>query len=227
MIINRRRFIKSTGAILASELVTSRASALVGLHPAKPEDVQLANNIIGRLPSGNYVAIMRALADLDKKEPWSSPHPPKSKREPFNRRWDYYANPLLVRIWHEMGYPYMNDCEPFCGVTLGWTLKRSGIVPPGNCASSQSYLNWGVPVGVPKPGDIAVYTHARDRSKGHVGIYMATNPDGTYQVLGANQLMSEITTCGPGFTANIIDERPMPSSKRPELHFNAFVRAKT
>ena len=222
--VDRRSLVALSSGGLLYGLMPREARALTGIHPALEKDVKAGDAIIAGLPKHDYVAVMRALADLDKTAPWSVAHRPNNKREPFNRRWVYYWNPLLVRIWKEMGYDKPNDCDSFCGVTLGWALKRDGRRPPPDCASSQNYKTYGTPVTAPQLGDLAIYTHRADPGKGHVGIFMAHNSDGTFQILGANQLMSTDTTCGPGFPANVVDDRKMTSSKTAELFFNRFVR---
>lgn len=175
-----------------------------GTKPAPLEDQKRAADIISHLPKDTYVNVMAALAALERTET------PGSRGEPWNRRWHQYANPLLVRIWRDMGYSESTDCTAWCGVTLGWCLKRSGWIPPLNCASSQSYLTYGTPVTNPQPGDLCIFTDFGDKSHGHVTIFVKALPtQKSVRVLGANQSLSEPTNCPGNLDVNVIDERTM------------------
>ncbi len=179
-----------------------------GILPQNPADVKLLPQVLNEIPTTDYVAAMKALAGLDK-----NPRVPKgSTNEPWNRRWRQYANPLLVHIWNEMGYTLKNDCTAWCGVTLGWCLKRCGITPPNDPASSQSYLGWGdtVPLTMPKPGDICVFTDKGDAAHGHVTIFEKDLPaQKSVFVIGANQELSIPTNCPGNLGVNVVDERAM------------------
>jgi len=214
MFMTRRR---TLAGVAATALTMNAAQAMMGTKQAPKADQDAARAILSRLPRTGYVAIMQALADLDKTEKWST------HNEPFNRRWQEYANPLLVDIWNEMGYGYTNDCQPWCGITLGWCLKRAGYPVPKDCASSQVYLNYGTRTLNPVRGDICVFTNQNDKSHGHVTIYWDKVDDKNIRALGANQELSEGTNCPTGGTANVVDLRVMALSTTGH-HLNRYVR---
>jgi uncharacterized protein (TIGR02594 family) len=216
MPVNRRYVLRTVGAAAALAATGAQAITIEGLVKPPEADEETARDIISRLPKSDYVAIMEALSKLDKTEKWST------SDEPFNRRWRYYANPLLVDIWNSMGYSYTNDCTSWCGVTLGWALKRDGRKVPKNCPSSQSYLNYGTAVKTPLPGDLCVFTNRADGTHGHVTIFRKTVDVGDIEVLGGNQTLSDPTNCGAGYTANIIDRRSMALST-PTHYLNRYV----
>ena len=204
-------------AVIAATQARAMSLLMLGTVTAPKADQIAARDIISRLPTDDYVAIMEALSKLDKTEHLST------SGEPFNRRWRHYANPLLVEIWNSMGYPYRDDCTAWCGVTLGWCLKRAKRALPDDCSSSQSYLNYGIVVKNPAPGDICVFTNQGDSSHGHVTIYRSTLDAANIEVLGANQSLSDPTNCGSGITSNIIDQRSMALST-PRHYLNRYVR---
>lgn len=176
---------------------------ILGTLRAPEVDQQAARDILSSLPKSDYFAIMLALANLRQEG---------STHEPFNRRWKTYANPLLVDIWADMGFPQANDCTSWCGITLAWCLKRDNRPVPKECASSQSYLKYGTAVETKSPahGDICVFTDTNDPAHGHVTIYNRTLDDTHIEVLGGNQRLSDETNCGHDTTANVIDLRSMP-----------------
>lgn len=223
MSLSRRSILASCAALAAPpvnaldlKIGSTFPQPLGTIRPPK-SDQDTAQQIIARLPKVDYVAIMSALANLDKTEKWSS------SGEPFNRRWQNFANPLLVMIWNDMGYSYSNDCVPWCGITLGWCLKRDRRPIPKNCASSQSYLSYGVEVTQPKRGDICVFTKRTDTTHGHVTIFYDVKDAKDVDVLGGNQVLSTSTNCGVGFTANAVDLRSMPL-KTETYYINRYVR---
>ncbi|QXQ06947.1 CHAP domain-containing protein [Sphingosinicellaceae bacterium] len=192
-----------------------------GTLPTDPKDTALVPEVLALIPKGDYMATMLALARLDK----NPKAPSNSVGEPWNRRWAKHANPLLVRIWHDMGYIITNDCTAWCAVTLSWCLERGGITPPKHRESSQAFLKFGTPVTTPQRGDICVFTNYGDADHGHVTIFEAmTAGHKSLQVVGANQdISSSVTNCPGNLGTNAIDERPM--ALKTSGHFlNRYVR---
>lgn len=219
MILNRRNVIIGMGSVgaMAATSVLGSNSLMQGTLPAPQADKVAAQEIISRLPKTDYFAIMEALSKLDQTEKWST------NGEPFNRRWRKYANPLLVDIWTDMGQPKATDCTAWCAITLAWCLKRDGRPVPEDCASSQSYLKYGTPIGTPTRGDLCVFTNRGDSAHGHVTIYNRTLDAGHIEVLGANQGLSDPTNCGANITANVIDLRSMATSTTTH-YLNRYIR---
>lgn len=82
----------------------------------------------------------------------------------------------------------------WCAAFVNAVLAESGI--PGSDTVSQypltarSFLDWGVRVKDPQPGDIVVFPRGREAWQGHVGFYLRTQIiDGIkyYYILGGNQ----------------------------------------
>lgn len=179
---------------------------LTGTHLPTQGEVAEANMIFNTLPSDSYVGVMQALADIKQIN---------ADKEPYNRRWTVRANPLLVRIWNEMGIKYSNDCVSFCGITLGWCMKRTGFAYPRHCESSQAWLNfkeYGKQVTTPQSGDICVFTdiQPQDKGQGHVTVFEGRSGPSRIIGLGANQRLAIATNCGKGYDANVVDKRAMP-----------------
>ena len=222
MVISRRGLIFAATAAVALPLPgwASRRVFIdtLGVKPSLPEDVKRVPAILANLPTDNYLKLMQALANLGATEK------PGSTGEPWNRRWREYANPLLVHIWNEMGYQADTDCTAWCGVTLGWCLKRTGIKPPPDCASSQAYLNYFKETSTPQVGDICVFTNYGDATHGHVTIFENAVPaQKAVRVVGANQSLSIPTNCPGNVGVNVVDERVM--ALKTAGHFlNKYVR---
>jgi uncharacterized protein (TIGR02594 family) len=174
-----------------------------GTYPSDPRDITTANQIVDSLPTNNHFQIMQALSEIKQTS---------STGEPFNARWKKFANPLIVRFFHDIGYkktPYPGDCTPWCAATTSWCLKRSGHSIPLDPASSQSFLNYGARVSDPRPGDLCVFTDVDDRSHGHVGMFVKTNGE-VVSVLGGNQSGESVTNCGPGYRQSRIAVAEIP-----------------
>jgi hypothetical protein len=82
-----------------------------GTYPSDPKDITTANQIADSLPTNDHFQIMQALSEIKQSG---------STGEPFNARWKKFANPLIVRFFHDIGYkktPYPGDCTPWCAAT--------------------------------------------------------------------------------------------------------------
>lgn len=82
----------------------------------------------------------------------------------------------------------------WCAAFVNAVLAESGI--PGSDTVSQypltarSFLDWGVRVKDPEPGDVVVFPRGSEAWQGHVGFYLRTQIiDGVkyYYILGGNQ----------------------------------------
>jgi uncharacterized protein (TIGR02594 family) len=165
---------------------------LRGRYPVRQEDIDAANRIAASMPTGDWFATMQGLSQITEVG---------TTGELFNVRWKSFANPLIVRFFHDIGYkktPYPGDCTPWCAATVSWCLQRAGKRIPSDPASSQSYLHYGKPVTDPQPGDICVFKDVGDNAHGHVGLF-ASRDGGYLNVLGGNQLGDSETNCGVGY----------------------------
>jgi uncharacterized protein (TIGR02594 family) len=181
---------------------------LRGRYPIRNEDIEAANRIAESMPKGDWFATMRSLSQITEVG---------TTGELFNMRWKTFANPLIVRFFHDIGYrktPNPGDCTPWCAATVSWCLKRAGKKIPNDPASSQSYLHYGSRVANPEPGDICVFTDVRDRAHGHVGLFTSFSGN-TLNVLGGNQLGESETNCGPGYRKSkiVMDQIPINSNR--------------
>lgn len=82
----------------------------------------------------------------------------------------------------------------WCAAFVNAVLNESGI--PGsesvsdNPLLARSFLDWGVSVDNPMPGDLVIFPRGNQGWQGHVGFYINTvEIDGVqfYQILGGNQ----------------------------------------
>ena len=179
-----------------------------------PSFADIAEQIVAGIPpTTDYVAIIETLAAL------KSPGAPRGPDgEPYCWRWKKYANPLLVRMWRDMGYHgEVNDCDEWCAIAIGWCLKRSGRDVPSNVESSQAYLkSWGTPVDTPQLGDIVVFTDDSPKraGHGHVTVFKSQVDQNHLIGLGGNQDLSMASNCPAGHPVSAIDERPMTMDTR-------------
>jgi uncharacterized protein (TIGR02594 family) len=81
-----------------------------------------------------------------------------------------------------------NDEIPWCSTFVNWCAKKAGLKYSGK-ATARSWVHIGTPVDDPIPGDVVVFWRESIHSwKGHVGIFMGFNKQGTKVFcLGGNQ----------------------------------------
>lgn len=93
--------------------------------------------------------------------------------------------PKIVQWWRAIKRGGIKDDEtPWCAAFVGAMLESVGLMS-SRFESARSYMQWGVPVGWPAIGGIAVFT--RDRG-GHVGFIVGQSADGkSLLILGGNQ----------------------------------------
>ncbi|WP_156428169.1 hypothetical protein [Novosphingobium sp. FSW06-99] len=173
----------------------------------------MAEDVIRTLPVTNdYVAIMEALEALRTNLAFRSPD-----GEPFSYRWSNYTNPLILRMWRDMGYKgESTDCSQWCAICLGWALKRSGRDTPADVESSQAFLSgWGTQVAVPISGDIVVFTDdaPKDAGHGHVTVFRSQLDANHIIGLGGNQDLKITSNC-PKVPVSAINEERMPLDTR-------------
>lgn len=80
------------------------------------------------------------------------------------------------------------DSVPWCSSFVCYVVEKSGMGST-NSMMARSWMRWGVSSkDKPLPGDIVVYWRESIQGwKGHVGIYLKTNADGSIVTLGGNQ----------------------------------------
>lgn len=80
------------------------------------------------------------------------------------------------------------DETPWCSIFMNWIATRAGVERTGK-ANARSWLNAGLPVEQPEPGDTVVFwRESPDSWKGHVGLFMGYSRDASrVYVLGGNQ----------------------------------------
>lgn len=176
---------------------------LLGYVPAPIDDVAHALNILERAPSTNPYDIMQWFADLPDKS---------TDGTPFNERWNDFANPMLRKIFSDIGHPLSpaaGDCTPWCAATLAWSLQRSGRPIPRNAPSALSFKDYGKAVSAPSPGDIVVFQNRHSHGHGHVTLFVDQLPSDNRHIrcLGANQanIDAKTTTCGTDYPNNRIN----------------------
>ena len=102
--------------------------------------------------------------------------------------------PEVVAFFAEAGVPEIRDDETaWCGAFVAAMFVAAGraeVRPPGdryNALRAREWLNVGVPVASPRPGDIAVFSRGgKNATTGHVAFFLSEDGD-SIEVLGGNQ----------------------------------------
>jgi uncharacterized protein (TIGR02594 family) len=95
-------------------------------------------------------------------------------------------NPVVLAYFRDAKHSEIKDDETsWCAAFVGAMLERSGIVSTRSLLA-RSYLEWGVKVTTPKPGDIVVFKRGTSSWQGHVAFYLYEK-DGKIFHLGGNQ----------------------------------------
>lgn len=84
---------------------------------------------------------------------------------------------------------YTADEIPWCGLFVGYALKKAGFEPPKNYSvvRARDYSSWGIPAPEPSFGDVMVFWRGKKQGRnGHVALYVSEDPH-AYHVLGGNQ----------------------------------------
>lgn len=98
-------------------------------------------------------------------------------------------NQRVINYAKESGFNYINDDEtPWCSFFMNWVAKKAGMETSG-LGNARSWLNVGVTVVNPEPGDVVIFWRESPNShKGHVGVFMGYSQDQTrIYTLGGNQ----------------------------------------
>jgi uncharacterized protein (TIGR02594 family) len=99
------------------------------------------------------------------------------------------TNPQILRYAEETGFHnYKSDETAWCSLFTNWVAFRSGL-ERSNSLAARSWLNIGIPIERPEPGDVVVFwRERRDSWKGHVGFFNGFSADGSrVYCLGGNQ----------------------------------------
>ncbi|CAM1340440.1 C40 family peptidase [Tenacibaculum amylolyticum] len=98
-------------------------------------------------------------------------------------------NPRIVAYAKEAGFDFINDDEtPWCSVFMNWVAQKAQLEST-KLANARSWLNVGIIVTTPEPGDIVIFWRESPQSyQGHVGIFMGYSQDQSrIYTLGGNQ----------------------------------------
>jgi uncharacterized protein (TIGR02594 family) len=95
----------------------------------------------------------------------------------------------VLKYAREAGFSWINDDEtPWCSIFMNWVAIKAGYVHSKR-ANARSWLNVGISVQNPEPGDVAVFwRESLDSHLGHVGIFLGFSMDNSrIYILGGNQ----------------------------------------
>lgn len=99
------------------------------------------------------------------------------------------SNSQILKYAKESGFKrYKSDEIPWCSLFTNWVAYKAGL-ERSKSLSARSWLNVGIPVKTPEPGDIVVFWRERRNShKGHVGFFQGFSEDKSrVYCLGGNQ----------------------------------------
>ena len=99
------------------------------------------------------------------------------------------SNPQIMRYAEEAGFPeYVSDEMAWCSLFMNWVALKSGLERTRSLAA-RSWLNFGIPIHNPEPGDVVVFWRvSRDSWMGYVGVFMGFSADlKRIYCLGGNQ----------------------------------------
>lgn len=105
-------------------------------------------------------------------------------------------NPEILKYFDEIGFDgaKLKDETAWCSAVMNYLCKKTNLPYTGEL-NARSWLEVGVPVENPKPGDIVIFWRGNgpddkipgtDIGKGHLGIYI-NKVDRLIYVLGGNQ----------------------------------------
>lgn len=99
------------------------------------------------------------------------------------------SNKRILQYAKETGFTnYTSDEFAWCSLFINWVAKKAGLEQSKEL-TARSWLNFGIPVDLPEPGDVVIFwRESRNSWKGHVGLFTGYSPDGTrIYCLGGNQ----------------------------------------
>jgi len=98
-------------------------------------------------------------------------------------------NPEILKYSKESGISGIESDEvPWCSIFVNWVAKKAGVQYSGK-ANARSWLNVGMKVSSPEPGDLVVFWRGNPESwEGHVGFFLGYSSDKSrIYCLGGNQ----------------------------------------
>jgi uncharacterized protein (TIGR02594 family) len=96
------------------------------------------------------------------------------------------SNERILAFFREVGHAQVRDDEvAWCAAFLGACLERAGHRSTRSLLA-RSYLEWGIPLDIPRLGAIAVLSRGSDPGQGHVGFVVGCDGD-RFFLLGGNQ----------------------------------------
>ncbi|MGB7393379.1 MAG: TIGR02594 family protein [Pricia sp.] len=99
------------------------------------------------------------------------------------------TNPQILKYAEEAGFHnYTSDETAWCSLFANWVAVKLSLERSKSLAA-RSWLNTGIPIEHPEPGDVVVFWRvSRNSWKGHVGFFNGFSSDGTrVYCLGGNQ----------------------------------------
>ena len=99
------------------------------------------------------------------------------------------SNPRIIQYAEEAGFTnYTSDESAWCSLFANWVAFKAGL-ERSNSLAARSWLNVGIPIENPEPGDVVVFwRESRDSWKGHVGFFQGFSADNQrIYCLGGNQ----------------------------------------
>ncbi len=99
------------------------------------------------------------------------------------------SNPKILQYAKDCGFTnYTNDDAAWCSLFMNWVAYKAGL-ERSNKLSARSWLNVGIPIENPEPGDVVIFwRESRESWKGHVGIFTGFSPNSSrIYCLGGNQ----------------------------------------
>ena len=109
------------------------------------------------------------------------------------------SNPQILKYAKDAGFKNYNSDEiAWCSLFANWVALKAGLERT-NSLWARSWLNVGIPVVSPEPGDIVVFwRESRNSGKGHVGFFQGFSDDKTrVYCIGGNQRDMVSTTGKP------------------------------
>ncbi|MEM5341484.1 hypothetical protein [Paraburkholderia azotifigens] len=207
-------------SIIWAEKVFTNDAAIspFGRVSASIKDIEDANKLLAAAPATSPFDVMDYLARI--KETGST-------GECFNERWDNIANPLIRKIFEDIGYPqkvYAGDCTPWRAATLSWAMMRCKINIPKDPLMARSFAKYGEPTNSPVHGDLVVFASRKGDGSGHVGIFIDKTKENV-RVLGANQanIKAKPTNCGDDYPNNKVCINTFPlTDPTSRLRFDSY-----
>lgn len=99
------------------------------------------------------------------------------------------ANPRILDYARFVETKFEDDDIPWTSLFVAWVIAQSGVPEselPERLLQARSWLDFGDPVGEPRPGALAVFWRdSPEGMLGHVGFYVGES-EGRIQVIGGN-----------------------------------------